>query len=109
MGAGACRKARCIEQGLGEDPSPKTYGKSSCSSFRRRYKRRARNPITDADERRWRLPEKEWKEWEVPFDTDPDWPEELKTALTEYRQAWRQKMDESERLYFRPGGSGGTR
>jgi adenine-specific DNA-methyltransferase len=50
--------------------------------------------ITDADERRWRLPEKEWKQWEVPFDTDPDWPEELKTALTEYRQAWRRKMDE---------------
>jgi adenine-specific DNA-methyltransferase len=50
--------------------------------------------ITDADERRWRLPEKEWKGWEVPFDTDPDWPEELKKALTNYRQAWRQKMDE---------------
>jgi adenine-specific DNA-methyltransferase len=50
--------------------------------------------ITDADERRWKLPEKEWKGWEVPFDTDPDWPEELKNALIEYRQAWRQKMDE---------------
>jgi adenine-specific DNA-methyltransferase len=50
--------------------------------------------ITDADERRWRLPENEWREWEVPFDTDPDWPEELKNALTEYRQARRQKMDE---------------
>ena len=50
--------------------------------------------ITDADERRWKLPEKEWNDWEVPFDTDPDWPENLKTTLTEYRQAWRQKMDE---------------
>jgi adenine-specific DNA-methyltransferase len=50
--------------------------------------------ITDADERRWKLPEKGWKEWEVPFDTDPDWPEELKNTLTEYRKAWRQKMDE---------------
>lgn len=50
--------------------------------------------VTDADERRWKLPEKEWKDWEVPFDTDPDWPEELKEALTDYRLAWRQKMDE---------------
>ena len=50
--------------------------------------------ITDADERRWKLPEKEWKEWEVPFDTDPDWPKELQEALIEYRKAWRQKMDE---------------
>ena len=33
-------------------------------------------------------------EWEVPFDTDPDWPEPLQAALTDYRQAWRGKMDE---------------
>jgi adenine-specific DNA-methyltransferase len=50
--------------------------------------------ITDADERRWKLPEKEWKDWEVPFDTDPEWPKELQEALIEYRKAWRQKMDE---------------
>ena len=35
-----------------------------------------------------------WKEWGVPFDTDPDWPEELQQRLTDYRQAWREKMDE---------------
>ncbi|MBX2997129.1 MAG: hypothetical protein KF893_01370 [Caldilineaceae bacterium] len=35
-----------------------------------------------------------WQEWEVPFDTDPDWPQALQDALTDYRQAWRQKMDE---------------
>jgi adenine-specific DNA-methyltransferase len=35
-----------------------------------------------------------WKEWEVPFDTDPDWPQPLQDALTAYRQAWRAKMDE---------------
>lgn len=50
--------------------------------------------ITDADRRRWILPESEWKEWEVPFDTDDDWPDALKTALLEYRAAWRAKMDE---------------
>jgi len=35
-----------------------------------------------------------WKEWEVPFDTDPDWPKPLADALTAYRAAWRAKMDE---------------
>ncbi len=30
----------------------------------------------------------------MPFDTDPDWPEALQAALTEYRTAWRGKMDE---------------
>lgn len=35
-----------------------------------------------------------WKEWQVPFDTDPDWPQPLQDALTAYRQAWRAKMDE---------------
>lgn len=50
--------------------------------------------ITDADERRWKLPDKEWKAWEVPFDTDPDWPKELQEALIDYRKAWRQKMDD---------------
>ena len=38
--------------------------------------------------------EKEWKEWEVPFDHDPDWPAPLREALTAYRTAWRAKMDE---------------
>ena len=35
-----------------------------------------------------------WEEWQVPFDTDPDWPSPLQAALTAYRQAWRAKMDE---------------
>ena len=59
-----------------------------------KQKKEGKRAITDADERRWKLPEKEWKEWEVPFDTDPDWPEELQQTLTEYRETWRQKMDE---------------
>lgn len=36
----------------------------------------------------------QWREWEVPFDTDPDWPAPLAAALTAYRTAWRAKMDE---------------
>lgn len=33
-----------------------------------------------------------WQEWEVPFDTDPDWPQQLQDALFAYRKAWRAKM-----------------
>lgn len=65
--------------------------------------------ITEADRRRWLLPPANrdpkikltvdaafpgWYEWEVPFDTDPDWPDALQAALTAYRAAWRAKMDE---------------
>lgn len=60
-------------------------------------KKKAKNsddPVTDADERRWLLPKSRWEEWEVPFDTDPDWPQPLQDALTAYRAAWRAKMDE---------------
>lgn len=35
-----------------------------------------------------------WREWEVPFDADPEWPAPLAAALTAYRTAWRAKMDE---------------
>ena len=30
----------------------------------------------------------------MPFDTDPDWPQALRDALTDYREAFRAKMDE---------------
>ncbi len=84
------------------------------------------NAVTDADTRRWLLPDTQpelirsfparkpfkgltpkqaeayrsaiptggWKVWEVPFDTDGDWPKQLSDALTTYRTAWRAKMDE---------------
>jgi len=57
-------------------------------------KEQGKKGITDADRRRWLLPRGECKDWEVPFDTDPDWPKQLQDALTEYRAAWRAKMDE---------------
>ena len=57
-------------------------------------RRDGRRSITDADKRRWELPETAWQEWEVPFDTDDDWTEALQDALTDYRDAWRAKMDE---------------
>ena len=57
-------------------------------------KREGKRSVTDADRRRWQLPQEIWQEWEVPFDTDPDWPKALQDALTDYRKAWRAKMDE---------------
>jgi adenine-specific DNA-methyltransferase len=92
----------------------------------RKHREQGANAVTDADTRRWLLPDthptlvrslpaskplkgitpkkaeayraaipkKEWKEWEVPFDTDADWPKPLAEALTAYRAAWRAKMDE---------------
>ena len=52
--------------------------------------------ITDADKRRWELPKtnEKFEHWTIPFDTDPDWPKELQRTVTEYRKAWRAKMDE---------------
>ena len=50
--------------------------------------------VTDADRRRWQLPTTAWQKWEVPFDTAPDWPQALREALTEYREAFQTKMNE---------------
>ena len=60
-------------------------------------KRKARgsvNRVTDADERRWRLPTDRWEHWEVPFDTDPDYPDALRVAVEDYRSSWRERMRE---------------
>ncbi len=66
------------------------------SKLMRKQKEQGRKAITDGDRRRWELPEpgKGWEHWQVPFDTDPDWPQELQNAVTAYRKAWRAKMDE---------------
>lgn len=58
-----------------------------------KQKREGKKAITDADRRRWELPT-QWQHWEVPFDTDPDYPADLNKAAGEYRAAWRAKMDE---------------
>jgi adenine-specific DNA-methyltransferase len=61
-----------------------------------KQKHEGKKAITDADRRRWELPAKgkDWQHWEVPFNTDPDYPADLKKAVEEYRAAWRAKMDE---------------
>jgi adenine-specific DNA-methyltransferase len=73
---------------------PSTLRQQLARKLMEKEKREGKKAITDADRRRWQLPKEEWKEWEVPFDTDEDWPENLKRALFEYRKAWRAKMDE---------------
>jgi adenine-specific DNA-methyltransferase len=61
-------------------------------------RRDGKRAITDADRRRWLLPESSWQAWEVPFDADDDWPASLRDALTAYRTAWRAKMDEVDAI-----------
>ena len=73
-----------------------------------KQKAEGKKAVTEADRRRWLLPPANrdpkvtltidadfagWYEWEVPFDIDADWPKELQAALTDYRAAWRAKMD----------------
>lgn len=43
---------------------------------------------------RRKIPQERWQEWNVPFDVDPEWPIKLKSSLSAYRNAWREKMDE---------------
>lgn len=59
-----------------------------------KMKQDGKRSVTDADLRRWQLPTDGWEHWQVPFDTDPDYPATLSEAITAYRAAWRAKMDE---------------
>lgn len=86
--------------------------------LRQKYSTEGGRALTEEDLRRWLLPGtpaamidfgtpgqrgkwkeaipagKGWQEWEVPFDTDPVWPETLQTTLTAFRTAWKEKMNE---------------
>ena len=64
------------------------------AKLEKKKRSQGKKAVTGAERRRWNLPKTAWKAWEVPFDTDPDWPTELSGALTDYREAWRGKMDE---------------
>jgi adenine-specific DNA-methyltransferase len=91
---------------LKKDPSIRTRLAAKLAKKEREEGKRA---VTDADRRRWVLPPDNrekgvkwtidptvaaWYHWEVPFDTDPEWPKPLAEAVTAYRAAWRAKMDE---------------
>jgi adenine-specific DNA-methyltransferase len=91
---------------------------SLVAKFAAKFRTDGARAITDADSRRWLLPRTDkalinfgsasqkkdwvasipseplWREWEVPFDTDPDWPQALQEAVKAYREAWHAKMDE---------------
>lgn len=88
---------------------PKDLSARLLTKLVEKQKREGKRSITDADQRRWLLPPSNrnpeveltvdrnyrgWYEWEVPFDSDPDWPKLLQDALVEYRAAWRAKMVE---------------
>ena len=64
------------------------------AKLEKKQRQKGKRSITDADQRRWQLPDTVWQEWEVPFDADPNWPQALQEALMDYRKAWRAKMDE---------------
>lgn len=61
-----------------------------------KQKAEGRRSVTEADRRRWTLPNATdgFQRWTVPFDTDPDYPPELAAAVIAYRAAWRAKQDE---------------
>ena len=86
-------KLAALNAALGQGVT-KALRQKLLSKLELKQKREGKRAVTDADARRWRLPEKGWQEWEVPFDTDPEWPQALQDTLTDYRSAWRQKMDE---------------
>lgn len=54
---------------------------------------------TSGEKRKWYLPEARegFEHWTVPFDTDKDWPNSLKKAVSDYRKAWRARMDEIDK------------
>jgi adenine-specific DNA-methyltransferase len=64
------------------------------SKLAQKEAREGKRAITEADRRRWLLPVDRWKEWEVPFESDEEWPAVLRAALADYRSAWRAKMIE---------------
>jgi adenine-specific DNA-methyltransferase len=74
--------------------------------------KKLKSALSDTEWRQWVLPPDNrpgalyttvsndligWYDWEVPFDSDYDWPVALRKALEDYRAAWRQKMDEVNR------------
>lgn len=91
---------------LKKDPSLRT---KLAAKLAKKEKDEGKRAVTDADRRRWVLPPDNrekgvkytvdakfegWYHWEMPFDTDADWPKGLAEAVTAYRAAWRAKMDE---------------
>jgi len=121
-GSGESGVALTLPTALQNAAAPRDLHRKLAGKLLAKLRESARS-VTDADERRWILPgtdpqlfqaakggptakqvadlrafasarATQWQEWEVPFDTDPEWPAPLREALTAYRTAWRAKMDE---------------
>lgn len=99
----------------------KTLTKKLVAKLRAKIIESGVRSVSEAELRRWLLPttdmslidfgtasqrkkwkesvpsEPSWREWEVPFDTDPDWPLALQEATSGYRAAWDAKMAEVNR------------
>ena len=71
----------------------KTVSSDVTRKLTAKLKAKPKRELSDADRRRWELPEK-FDPWTVPFDIDPDWPKALQDAVIAYSKAWRAKMDE---------------
>ena len=69
---------------------------ASPTSIKRTPARGGLKAVTERQAANYRqhIPQGGWQEWEVPFDTDPDWPQPLQDALAAYRAARRDKMEE---------------
>lgn len=91
---------------LKRDPAFRTRMAAKLDAKQQQEGKRA---ITDADRRRWILPPDNrergvkytvdasvahWYPWEVPFDTDEEWPSALRDAVNAYRRAWSAKVAE---------------
>lgn len=87
-------KLAAANKALAESDTKELRAKLLAKYDAKKKRKDKEDPITDADERRWKLPEGKWEEWEIPFDTDPDYPQALSDAIVEYRKARRSKMDE---------------
>ncbi len=106
-------KARLNDSNAALALLPETLRTRLARKLREKERTEGKRSITDGDRRRWLLPPENrnrsattqkvatvdldspsWYDWEVPFDTDPDWPQRLQEAVTNYRRAWKAKMDE---------------
>ncbi|WP_158225269.1 site-specific DNA-methyltransferase [Rubrivirga sp. SAORIC476] len=67
------------------------------AKLKAKEKEEGKRAVTDADERRWVLPEDTFEHWTVPFDADEDYPDALAEAVAAYRKAWAKKRDEVQK------------
>ena len=73
--SGTCRTAAALKRSQTRAVSREARRSQASSSTRRSAKARRPSPTPTADA--GSLPKTGWQHWEVPFDTDPDWPKPL--------------------------------